>query len=254
MTWILPNSLTSAFALDTAALTWGSDESCQACEQSLMRRSKSLPAASWRRVWTAGNLILPRYGLMLRPSHSESFTAAWISSLGVTPASRSAEPASGLAKTTHGISGPSSQTAFDFASQPSASSRTSKDTSALGSEMSSETWLASVTKRRGEYSARLKSAHRTRESECSSWPTASARDWKDTPGMSTEREGNPMGRVDQLARAVYHAGRQDPVSPSTLGSRPALLNPDWVEALMGLPAGWTDCASSATESSPQPQF
>ena len=120
--------------------------------------------------------------------------------------------------------------------------------------MSSETWLASVTKRRGEYSARLKLAHRTRESECSSWPTASARDWKDTPGMSTEREGNPMGRVDQLARAVYHAGRQAPVNPSTLGSRPALLNPDWVEALMGLPAGWTDCASSATESSPQPQL
>ena len=63
-----------------------------------------------------------------------------------------------------------------------------------------------------------------------------------------------MGRVDQLARAVYHAGRQAPASHSTLGSRPALLNPDWVEALMGLPAGWTDCASSATESSPQPQL
>ena len=36
------------------------------------------------------------------------------------------------------------------------------------------------------------------------WPTASARDWKDTAGMSTERDGKALGRVDQLPRAVFH--------------------------------------------------
>lgn len=109
--------------------------------------------------------------------------------------------------------------------------------------------------------------------------------------MSTVRDGNPRGRLDQLARAIFHEwrtpqamtpnalrgqgqdpikraaqghqvnlqdqmviyGRPDPVSPSTDGSRRGLLNPLWVEALMGLPIGWTDCAYSATESSPQLQ-
>ena len=30
------------------------------------------------------------------------------------------------------------------------------------------------------------------------------------------------------------------------------LNPNWVEQLMGIPVGWTDCASWAMESSPPP--
>lgn len=37
-----------------------------------------------------------------------------------------------------------------------------------------------------------------------SWTTPSARDWKDTAGMSTERDGNEQGRLDQLPRQVYH--------------------------------------------------
>lgn len=37
-------------------------------------------------------------------------------------------------------------------------------------------------------------------------------------------------------------GQAAQVSPSTHGSRPGLLNPDWVETLMGLPVGWTDFA------------
>jgi hypothetical protein len=68
--------------------------------------------------------------------------------------------------------------------------------------------------------------------------------------MKRAGQGHQVNLQDQMVTFGHHA----PVSPSTLGSRPALLNPDWVEALMGLPAGWTDCASSATESSPQPQL
>jgi len=40
--------------------------------------------------------------------------------------------------------------------------------------------------------------------------------------MSKERDGNPLGRVDQLPRAVYHHfGLAAPASPSSDGSRPA---------------------------------
>ena len=50
------------------------------------------------------------------------------------------------------------------------------------------------------------------------WPTASARDWKDTAGMSTERDGKALGRVDQLPRAVFHQdGLLDQASTNTIG-------------------------------------
>jgi hypothetical protein len=138
--------------------------------------------------------------------------------------------------------------------------------------MSSESWKAWVTEQRREYSVRLKSAHLTRESESSSlaWPTASARDWKDTAGMSKARDGKALGRVDQLPRAVYHhdglldqanlstngksqesqqwptprANKVHPVITEEIaghcGKAQGKLNPDWVEQLMGLPTGWTD--------------
>ena len=50
------------------------------------------------------------------------------------------------------------------------------------------------------------------------WPTASARDWKDTAGMSKERDGKALGRIDQLPRAVYHHdGLQDQANLNTNG-------------------------------------
>jgi hypothetical protein len=51
------------------------------------------------------------------------------------------------------------------------------------------------------------------------WPTASSRDWKDTIGMSkTRKDRKGLGRIDQLARAVYHNhGLQDRDKSSTNG-------------------------------------
>jgi hypothetical protein len=53
----------------------------------------------------------------------------------------------------------------------------------------------------------------------------SARDWKDSPGMSkegTNPDGSVRSREDQLARQVT-----------------GVLNPDWEECLMCWPVGWT---------------
>jgi len=64
---------------------------------------------------------------------------------------------------------------------------------------------------------------------CGFWATPTTRDHKDTPGMSpTSVDGR--NRVDQLARQVYHRD----------GEAGGLLNPYWVEVLMGYPMGWTD--------------
>ena len=118
------------------------------------------------------------------------------------------------------------------------------------------------------------------------FPTPAARDWKDTPGMSvkrSDRTGNPRAK-DQLGRAVnqnwpticahdHHMGYQDRHSgkkgvqknletvvrdgphdqenSSTDGNPRGLLSPDWVDILMGFPAGWTDSGHLETPASPK---
>ena len=75
------------------------------------------------------------------------------------------------------------------------------------------------------------------------WPTPSARDWKDSPGMSKEGvnpDGSVRKRDDQLARRVF---TQEDTQTG------GMLNPNWVEWLMGWPIGWTDLNASETDKS-----
>ena len=152
------------------------------------------------------------------------------------------------------------------------------------SNMSSEAWKKWVTEQRQEYSARKKSAHHTRESESLSWPTASTRDWKGGYTGGRIRNGKiSMDTLDVAVQAYTTGGLADPVKINTSGKpqeprqwgtptardhksgqgkkartykeltamveRPSggQLNPDWVEHLMGLPAGWTDFGCLGTE-------
>jgi hypothetical protein len=222
MIWIIPKSLTSVCAPATAESTSDCVAASRICEQSLIRRSKRSRASCYLREWKAGRLTRLRFGLTSSLFLGENFATEWISSQAAIRASHSAAPGSDSAEKTLGISGPTSQMEFQFCDPGCASSRTSKDTSASDSEKSSSIWASLVTRRRGEYSARLNAARLINASGSSSWPTASARDWKDSPGMSKERDGNPLGRVDQLPRAVYHhSGPVSLASPSSDGSRPA---------------------------------
>lgn len=78
------------------------------------------------------------------------------------------------------------------------------------------------------------------------WSTASARDWKDTPGMSPIRPDGKGHRLDQLPRQVFaeESGRPGAASLSTGGRRRdlsrLLLNWRWVAQLMGFPSEWCD--------------
>ena len=121
------------------------------------------------------------------------------------------------------------------------------------------------------------------------WPTARARDWKDTPGCAPSKIGDVS-----LPRKVY--GLQDQENPSTngknqeswptprankvhpqitvenrehlanrkksnleediaghCGKATGKLNPNWVEQLMGITVGWTDLGYWETESFQQQQ-
>ena len=212
--WILPKSLISAFAPAMAALSLDSEECSQICAQSLIRRSKPSQSNSFLREWKAGNLTRLRSGAISSHSLGQSFVTAWTSSLAATHASHLAQPGSALEPKTHDIFGLSSQAEFDFFDPEPVSSRTSRDTSRWDSPASSAIWKNWVTRCRGEYSRRLNAVRRTSESECSSWPTATTRDWKDAGDMSQSmirKDGKE--RMDTLGRVVQ-------ANPSTHGSRP----------------------------------
>jgi len=232
-----------------------STELSEICARSLFVRSKVSPARTWSAKWKRDSWTQHLSGRILNPSHGQSFVTAWTSSLGAIPASHSAQPESASAQKTLGTSGLSSQTEFDFFAPDSAISRMSKDTSASASERSLESWNQSVTKRRGEYSQRLKSAHRTSASGSSSWPSPiasevrqgfqdrsrgmkgsqeslttvvvkDAANWPTPKANDPEKRGdfNPLDHRTGLPGAVklQQHGLPAPANPSTDGSRQGL--------------------------------
>ena len=76
------------------------------------------------------------------------------------------------------------------------------------------------------------------------WVTPSARDWKDTKGMSTgatNRDGSKRNRVDQLPRQVFNL-----LPASTESKDLSRLNPRFSLWLMGFPTTWTSSGERAT--------
>ena len=262
--WILPRPLhTSGFVPDTEALNLDCTELSEICARSLFVRSKPSPARTWSLKWKRDSWTALLSGRILRPSHGPSFLAAWTSSLEVTHASPLAPPASGSEPTTLGTSGPSSQMEFGFCDPDSAISKMSKDTLASDSERSLESWNKLVTRRRGEYSRRAKSAHRISGSGSSSWPSVVASEVRQgfqdrsrgkkgsqeslttavvketsnwpTPDASNHRDGETLRKDNNLEQGGFHGvslhhamtkyGQAAPASSSSGGSRQGLSEP-----------------------------
>jgi len=139
----------------------------------------------------------------------------WISSLEVIHANHSVQQESDSEQKIQGTCGPISQTAFDFYAPESASLKTSKDISASDSEKLLESWKALVTKRRGEYSQRVKLARLTSESASSSWPTVTANEDSYRIGGDSQQ----IKCLSAMARRGEMSGPPAPENPSTHGSR-----------------------------------
>ena len=257
--WIVPKSLHSVCALDTAVLTSDSSEFCQRAEQSLMWRSKPSPAQTWLRRWKRVSWLRLLSGRTLNRLTEEPFEAEWTSSLGVSPVNRSLPLAIETPTTTPDTSSLMSYEQLGLFSQDGSFSKTSRDSSppssreAIGAmwqgppycSMSLEDWSDQVTGRRGESLARLKSERRTEETESSSWPTPTTAEGAKIGSQANYGQvglSNHPAIVGQPDRAKTKKGGKNHAPAHT-----EKLNPDWVGQLMGLPSGWTDLGSWGTE-------
>jgi len=281
--WILPKNyqLSSAFAQDMVESREDLTLLESSIESSLMWRSKPSPLRTWSQRWNRVPWFQRLSLRILKPSQRISFETALTLSLEDTRASRFQQQESDLAPKTPDTSGLTSLITSDQYDLFGACLKTSKDTSALDSEKSLAIWKAQVTTQRGEYSARLKSAHLIRESESISWPTPRTTDTNQGRGVEVINgkfyrpskalaAGKLVGGAN-LADAVknwptpcardYKCGRKlETLKKSGRGATNSLpdavnvaaqetgsLNPTWVEWLMGVPTGWTELGSWETE-------
>lgn len=81
------------------------------------------------------------------------------------------------------------------------------------------------------------------------WPTPATRDYKGANGAEHLENGTGRKHLDQPPNFVAHCSHHGRTTSTdgTGGSTPAVLNPPFVETLMGLPIGWTGSEPSATE-------
>lgn len=104
--------------------------------------------------------------------------------------------------------------------QSSLASRLRQKTDSLGSTLYKLTWKARVTPSGRSIPALRALVRRTSDNDCIGWPTPSARDWKDSPGMAQEafdKRGKYRNRIDQLARTAYLSGWPTPNATDSTG-------------------------------------
>ncbi len=223
--WILPKQLHTLDSVqDTEALSLDLQESSQLCAQSLFVRSKPSPLRTWLQKWKRDSWSQHLYGRILKPSLGKAFETEWTSLLEATPANHSPQQESEQERKIHGTCGLGSQTEFGFCAPDSVSSRMSKDISRWDSPASSATWKSWVTRCRGEYSARVKSAHRTSASASLSWPTTAARDWKGCGNAVTRKDGKH--RLDTLEAVVMY-GQANWPTPAVMDTTGGSYKTEW---------------------------
>ena len=286
--WVLPKNyqLSSAFAADMVESK--EDLSLQGLniEQSLMWRSKPSPLQTWCRRWKEDSFLPHLFTRILCVSQHKSFETKLTSLLEDIPVSRFHKQEKDKEKTIPDTCGLSSENTWKQLDLIELCSKTSKDTYRLDSPQSLATWKKMVTMQRGEYSARVKLAHSTREKEYSSWATPNTLDHippRSSEGVikqaTTTRKGrkrpsNLREQVDQKTVDIYKyqswptpatrdykggqnietckAKNRNPMTNNLADAVRATtdskaLNPDWVEKLMGVPTGWTALDGNSNE-------
>lgn len=217
-------------------------------EPSVTWRGKVMPLPHWQRAWSKAPWIRVLSGMTLPLSTADDGVDSWILSTLGSRANPIPLSENKRENPTNVISGRSSSESSTKSVLPWCFSRMSQ-TSFSGFDVSERNYSYWVTGLKLEYSVRQKSAPATKGNAFSFWPTASARDWKDTDGMAetgTNPDGSKRNRLDQLPRAVFHFFRQVQQAKTGRGSSSygqnshrLRLNPNFVDWLMGFRPGWT---------------
>lgn len=220
-----------AAAVSTSDLKWQSEM----LARHLWWRGKPSRAPIWLQRCKRVSWLKRLYGAMPEPSMAERGVARLIASLVESPASLTQLPASDSAKMTNAISGQPSDAFLSSPGRGVVLSKTSREClprptakrpALSGSVETYKDWVSSL---RADYSARRKSARATKDNGSSfsqwptakamtgganskrdqrpgtggpelqeaaeNWPTATARDWKDTGNLENVPENGLLGRV-----------------------------------------------------------
>jgi len=202
--------------------------------------------------------------------------AQWISSLRDSRVSPTPWQESVRARRTNGGSGETSNTSYETANPKQSSSKTCRGFSVLDFETSYKDLPVWGSMRSGLVEQRQKPELPTNAHDSSCWPTPTVATYGYNQGGASGRVGKKRYSLHGLAKMWATPTARDwkdgydpsPRAPtnSLLGRQaPRMwkdgkntsdkvgLNPLFVEALMGLPAGWTDCVSSVMGSAPHKQ-
>lgn len=173
--WLhLPTSCLCAPAAEDS--TSGSDVLFATLARSATWKTKSLPAASWRRAWKTAGWTTRLFGQTYEPSTARRGVDSWTASLAATRASRSPTQGVDWDRTTLATYGPKSPGLQPRLNLDWSSSRTSVLTCGSDSVKSPEAFKVWATALRRHCLQRRKSALLMAESDCSSWPTARSTD------------------------------------------------------------------------------
>lgn len=254
---VLPSSVCAAAS---AASTSLSDSACQALASSATWRGKPMPPRFWLRAWQRETWMRRLSGATCDLSTATRGVASWMESLRATRASHSASPAADAESRTRGTCGPTSGASSARSARDGSSPRTSPATWALGSPRSWPTLPPSGSMRHGVCSPLPAVEPSTCAGGSTGWvPTPTAKD-ADQSARHTTRTGNSNPgtslvdyvRLYPTPRASdYRSGKASEATHAK-NSRPlceaigGLLNPQWVEWLMGFPLGWTEHAGTAS--------
>lgn len=174
-----------------AGSNWDLNSLACLSERRLMWRSKPTRRQTWLLRWKKVGWLRHLSTRILRPSQVASFVTAYTASLPVIHASHSAPQASGRGLPILDTFGRLYESTCEPSDLFGASLKTSKDTCGSDSERFSATFERWVTMLRRDCLRRQRSALRTSESGCLSWPTIRASDGEHGGPNQRDSGGKP---------------------------------------------------------------
>ena len=217
--------------------------SVPAIPASVTSKGKPFPPRSWSKGWSTGSWLTLLSGLTLKPSTAVAGVDAWISSLRVSLASRLAPPESVKGSTMSAGSGTTSLESFAKWHRDSYSWKTSLALFAEDYHPFSGRWPRSGSMRSGICFELPTSEHRTSVSGGSFWPTPTAGDSKSagSRNLKGSKANAGVSLTDMIRFGNSNTPRygSHPDAEQDQKSTPKVLNPRFVEHLMGIPPGYS---------------